>query len=253
MREVDITVNFAPVLDVFTKDTFRGSENDGLHAASGDMRSRMLGDDSRIVATLGRAFCDGLIDQGVVPVIKHIPGYGRVVADPHYSITKVDLPIEQLSSDFLPFNVLGDMPAAMTGHVTFSKIDPDNSVTLSPKMIELIRNHIGFKNVLITDAIEMNAIWPDAFSPDHGADQFGMPLPKPGMIGEITRRALAAGCDLVLHGDGSRDFAHTLEMMEAAPNLNHAQFTRINNLLKPPPRASFDRYQAQDRLKELLG
>lgn len=255
MRAVDVTVNYAPVVDVFSDDTFRGQTEDGFHAASGDLKSRMLGGDPKIVAMLGRAFCLGLMDQGVVPVIKHIPGYGRVKADPHYSVTKVDHALDELEAhDFFPFKALNDMPAAMTGHVTFTKIDPENSATLSPKVIGLIRGErIGFENLLITDAIEMSAVWPEAFSAEQGTDQFRMPLPKPGMIAEITRRSLAAGCDLVLHGDNSRDFGHTVEMMEAAAPLSLDAFARIDGLLAAPEAQPLDRDDALRRLEKLTG
>lgn len=254
MREIDVTVNYAPVVDVYSEDTFRGGGEDGFHAASGDLKARMLGGDPRIVAMLGRAFCLGLMDRGVVPVIKHIPGYGRVKADPHYSVTKVDHALDALDAqDFFPFRALNDMPAAMTGHVTFTRIDPEHSATLSPKVIRLIREKIGFGNLLITDAIEMSAVWPDAFSRDVGADQFNMPLPKPGMIGAITRRALEAGCDLVLHGDNSRDLAHTVEMMAAAPPLDEAALARVDRLLAPPPvEEMFDPADAEQRLEMLM-
>ncbi len=253
MRELDVTVNCAPVVDVFTEDTFRGEADEGLHAASGDLRGRMLGHDPRIVAQLGRAFCEGLMDQGVVPVIKHIPGYGRVKADPHYTFTKVDHGLEELEAqDFMPFRALSDMPAAMTGHVTFTQLDPEASSTLSPKVMRIVRERIGFRNLLITDAIEMSAIWPDAFSKELGVDQFRMPLPKPGMIGEITKRALAAGCDIVLHGDSSRDFAHTMEMMEAAPVLDEAQWQRVSNLLTVPRSSPADLTQILKRLETHL-
>lgn len=253
MREIDVTVNYAPVVDVYSEDTFRGGGEDGFHAASGDLKARMLGGDARIVAMLGRAFCLGMMDQGVVPVIKHIPGYGRVKADPHYSVTKVDhAPDELEAQDFFPFRALNDMPAAMTGHVTFTRIDPENSATLSPAVIDLIREKIGFENILITDAIEMSAVWPDAFSRDVGADQFNMPLPKPGMIAEITRRALAAGCDLVLHGDNSRDLSHTVEMMEAAAPLDAAALARADRLLTPAAAEPFDPADAERRLEALL-
>ena len=92
MRQLDLTVACAPVLDLFTAETFRGDLPDGLHAASGDLRARMFGSDPVIVAALGRAFCGGLIDQGVVPMLKHIPGYGRVRADPHYGVTRSQMP-----------------------------------------------------------------------------------------------------------------------------------------------------------------
>jgi len=73
-----ITVNCAPVLDLRRPTT---------HDAIGD---RAYGDDLASVAVLGRAFCDGLLEGGVLPVIKHLPGHGRAVVDSHHELPRVE-------------------------------------------------------------------------------------------------------------------------------------------------------------------
>lgn len=253
MREVGVNVNCAPVVDVLTDDTFVGQEKrNGLHATSGDMKSRMFGNNVDVVTALGRAYCKGLMHQGVVPIIKHIPGYGRVIADPHYTITRVDHSLEELEKqDFVPFKQLSDMPCAMTGHVLYSAIDSEYSSTISPKVLKVIRENIGFRNLIITDAIEMNSIAPELFD-ERKQDKFGMNLPKKGTIAKITKASIDAGCDLVLHCDCSRDFSHTVEALEAVAPMEEQQFKRVSGLLTVPDIQEFDKELAIKKLNRII-
>jgi beta-N-acetylhexosaminidase len=71
----------------------------------------------------------------------------------------------------------------MTAHVIFKKIDPENTVTHSKKLINIIRNQIKFKNLLISDDLSMKSL---KYS-----------------IEENTKRAFKAGCNLALHCNGN--------------------------------------------------
>jgi len=168
----------------------------GAHDIIGD---RSFGTDPSVVAALGRAAIDGLLAGGVAPVIKHIPGHGRALADSHLALPVVDTPLEVLEhTDFAPFRALADAPMAMTAHVTYSDIDPDACATLSHRVIEtVIRGHIGFDGLLMSDDLSMKALG--------------------GGFDERTERAIAAGCDLVLHCNG--DMAEMLPIAQAAPQL----------------------------------
>jgi beta-N-acetylhexosaminidase len=215
-----INVNCAPVVDLVHEDVLGVEGGDGQpHATSASLFRRSFGDDPQIVTECARAFIEGLESVGVCAVVKHVPGYGRVSADPHYAASGIETPIEELQkSDFLPFRNLNDARAMMTGHAIYKQIDPDRVSTLSPKIFELIRKDIGFEGVLISDTIEMNSICPQGFSKTD-RDQFGMGLPLPGTLGFIANEALNAGCDLVMHSDCSRNFLHTTELLEAVPEL----------------------------------
>lgn len=176
--EVGINVNCAPVLDVLTEQT---------HDVIGD---RAYGKNPRQIADLGRKVCEGLLSQGVYPVIKHIPGHGRATADSHLELPTVTASHEELRThDFIPFQELRDQKFAMTAHILFTAIDERNCVTTSKDAINLIRNEIGFKNILMSDDISMKAL--------------------PGSFSEKTKAILNAGCDLVLHCNGNME-----EMME---------------------------------------
>jgi beta-N-acetylhexosaminidase len=172
LREVGITVDCAPVLDV---------PEPGAHDIIGD---RAYGETADEVARLGRAFAERLIAGGVLPVIKHIPGHGRSRADSHEHLPVVEAPRAALARDFAAFKACADLPMAMTAHVVYAALDPDNPSTTSKRVIgDIIRGEIGFDGLLMTDDLSMKAL--------------------SGDFADRARRALAAGCDIVLHCNGS--------------------------------------------------
>jgi len=175
LRDLGITVNCAPVLDL------------PAPGASNVIGDRAFGADPERVADLGQAFCDGLLAGGVLPVIKHIPGHGRARVDSHYELPVVETARAELEiSDFRPFVALAGAPWAMTGHLVYTAIDPDNPATMSQVLIsEVIRGALGFDGVLVTDDLSMAAL-----SGDYSAR---------------TAKSLAAGCDLVLHCNGKAE------------------------------------------------
>ena len=173
LSQLGITVDCAPVLD---------APQPGAHDVIGD---RAYSADPEEIAVLGRAVCEGLIAGGVLPVIKHIPGHGRALADSHKELPVVDASLAELEArDFVPFRALSNMPMAMTAHIVFSAIDPDRPATVSRKAItQAIRGACGFEGLLMSDDLEMEAL-----------------------KGDLTARAEAVmwgGCDVVLycHGD----------------------------------------------------
>ncbi|WP_306754805.1 glycoside hydrolase family 3 N-terminal domain-containing protein [Paracoccus actinidiae] len=171
LRAVGIDSNCAPTLDVAQADT---------HPF---LRNRCLGTDPATVAVLGRAGADGMLAAGVLPVMKHLPGHGRAVADSHHDLPIVAAAVEDLEVlDFAPFRALRDLPMGMTAHIRFTALD-DAPATASPRMIGLIRDLIGFDGLLMTDDITMNAL--------------------SGTQAERATASLAAGCDLVLHCNGT--------------------------------------------------
>jgi beta-N-acetylhexosaminidase len=147
------------------------------------LRNRCYGEDAATVTTLGRAVVDGLLEGGVLPVVKHIPGHGRASADSHHDVPVVKSMKDDLQDiDFEPFKALNDLPMAMTAHVVYSDLDA-KPATLSPTVLQIIRDEIGFDGLIMTDDISMKAL--------------DGPLPV------LTRDALEAGCDVVLHCNGT--------------------------------------------------
>ncbi len=170
LRAVGIDVNCAPVLDLAGPST---------HAV---IRNRCLGSDPAEVATVGRGAALGMLAGGVLPVLKHMPGQGRAALDSHAELPRVTAARAELEADFAPFRALADLPMAMTGHVVFEAIDPEAPATLSPRMVRLMREEIGFDGLLVTDDLSMHAL--------------------SGPFERRVERALAAGCDMLLHCNG---------------------------------------------------
>jgi len=172
LKALGINVDCAPVLDV---------PDPAGHEIIGD---RAYGRTPDEVALLGRAAAEGLIAGGVLPVIKHIPGHGRAMADSHLELPVVDASLEDLEArDFAPFRVLSDMPIAMTAHVIFAAIDRKRPATASKKVIRrIVRGAIGFDGLVMSDDLSMKAL--------------------SGGCTERAEAARAAGCDVVLHCNG---------------------------------------------------
>jgi beta-N-acetylhexosaminidase len=172
LAAVGITVDCLPVLDL---------PQPGAHQIIGD---RALGKDPETIAALGLAICEGLLAEGVLPVIKHLPGHGRAGVDSHKALPVVDASLETLrDTDFAPFRLLAAQPWAMTAHVVYSAIDRDHPATVSPEVIStVIRGEIGFKGLLLSDDLGMEALVGD--------------------FDQLTSASLSAGCDLALHCSG---------------------------------------------------
>lgn len=153
----------------------------GAHDIIGD---RAFGTDPAIVSHLAAMACAGLLDAGVLPVVKHIPGHGRSHADSHLDLPVVDADLETLrGSDFVPFKALKDAPYGMTAHIVYSALDPDRPATTSPTVIrDVVRGELGFEGLLMTDDLSMKALT--------------------GSFHNRAAASLAAGCDLVLHCNG---------------------------------------------------
>jgi beta-N-acetylhexosaminidase len=166
LHALGIDSNCAPLVDVAGPQT---------HPF---LRDRCYGTDPVRVAELGRAVTDGLLDGGVLPVLKHIPGHGRAQADSHLDLPVVTDDLAALTAcDFTPFKMLNDLPMGMTAHLVYAAID-DLPATVSPKMMRLIRDDIGFDGLIMTDDISMKAL--------------------NGSLVDITRASLEAGCDVAL-------------------------------------------------------
>ncbi|MEM9470779.1 MAG: beta-N-acetylhexosaminidase [Pseudomonadota bacterium] len=190
LAEVGINVDCLPVLDV---------PQPGGHKIIGD---RAYGASPEQVALLGRAAAQGLMDGGVLPVIKHIPGHGRALSDSHLELPIVDAPLQDLEqTDFAPFAALADAPMAMTAHVVYSAIDEDAPCTLSAKVIgDVVRKQLGFDGLLMSDDLSMKAL--DASLTQMLGEELSNFRSSMHARGEL---ALKAGCDVLLHCNGDME------------------------------------------------
>lgn len=219
LDELGISVNCLPVLDVIAPD---------VSEAIGD---RSFGDDPQIVADLGRSVCEGLLDGGILPVVKHIPGHGRAKSDSHHTLPVVEADLAALvATDLVPFAALADMPMAMTGHVVYDAVDANRPATTSRAVIQgMIRQRIGFDGLLMGDDVSMDAL-----------------------SGDYTTRAhdtYAAGCDLVLHCNGQIDEMRTIAAV-APPLVGPAGERAARALSRRQPPQVFDRAAGRRELLE---
>jgi len=222
LSELAIDVDCVPVLDVPAE----GADN-----VIGD---RAFASDPGMVADLGRAVMNGMLDGGVLPVIKHMPGHGRAMVDSHHRLPRVAVSEAELRvRDFAPFRALNDCPLGMTAHMVYESLDRENPATTSETVIrDVIRREIGFEGLLLTDDISMNAL--------------------NGSFAERARAALAAGCDVILHCNGR--MVEMEQIATAAMPLEGGPLARAERALAqrhaPKP---FDIAAAEQRIAERLG
>lgn len=199
LRSVGVNVDCLPILDV---------RQDFSHDVIGD---RAYGYDPKTVAAIGRAVAEGLLSQGVLPIIKHIPGHGRAKVDSHDELPIAEATLPELEAvDFPPFAELASLPMAMTAHLVYPAIDPDHPATTSKIIIEgVIRKKMGFRGLLMTDDLSMKALG--------------------GSFEDRTRESLQAGCDLILHCNGKPEEMEAVA--HATPELAGAGLQRADDAL----------------------
>ena len=171
LNKIGININTVPVLDLRIK----GSSN-----VIGD---RSFSKNPKVVSKIGDYCIDYFHQNSVGTVIKHIPGHGLAKVDSHQFTPKINKDIQYLNkNDFLPFKNKKSF-FAMTAHIIFKKIDQTNTVTHSKKVIQVIRNKIRFKNILISDDLSMKSL--------------------KNNLKENTIKTFNAGCNIALHCNGN--------------------------------------------------
>ncbi|MEV0648579.1 glycoside hydrolase family 3 N-terminal domain-containing protein [Phytomonospora sp. NPDC050363] len=172
LSALGVNVDFAPTSDVIA--------NPGNTVIG----SRSYGSDPAAVAEQVVAVIAGLAGAGLAGAVKHFPGHGNTDVDSHKSMPELNQSRDELlAADLVPFKaaIAAGVPMVMSGHLDVQAIDPGVPATLSSKvLIDLLRDELGFKGVVVTDAMQMQPI-----TERHGA-------------GEAAVRALMAGNDLIL-------------------------------------------------------
>ena len=172
IKKVGININTVPVLDVRRKNS---------HSIIGN---RSFSSDASIVSKMGNLCINLYSKNKIATVIKHIPGHGLSKCDSHHKLPVINTKKNELiKKDFIPFKNCKSL-FAMTAHVIYSIYDPINTATHSRIVInEIIRKHIGFRGILISDDISMKAL------------RYGLK--------DNATKALDAGCNLILHSNGN--------------------------------------------------
>jgi beta-N-acetylhexosaminidase len=171
LKSIGVNINTVPVLDL----RFVGASN-----IIGD---RSFSRNPKVVSKIGDYCINYFKENGIGTVIKHIPGHGLARVDSHHFTPTINKNQKFLiKNDFATFKNKKTF-FAMTAHVIFNKIDKANTVTHSKKMIKIIRNKIGFKNILISDDLSMKSL--------------------KGTLKDNTIKTFNSGCNLALHCNGN--------------------------------------------------
>jgi beta-glucosidase-like glycosyl hydrolase len=196
-RAVGINWVFAPVadLDVLPENPI--------------VQTRAFGSDPQRVATLVRNWVEGCQSAGALACAKHYPGHGRTLVDSHVALPVVtDRRDVLMGSDLVPFTVAVESGVAsiMTAHVAYPGLDDSNlPATLSPRMLRILRNELGFDGLVVTDALIMD-----------------------GALGgrresDAALEAIRAGVDLLLYPNDPRRVRDALDQALASGALEESR------------------------------
>ena len=187
LKTVGININTVPVLDVRRKNS---------HNIIGD---RSFSDETKIVTKLGKLCIKLYNNNKIATVIKHIPGHGLATTDSHFSASIIkSKKSELIKKDFRTFKNCKSI-FAMTAHIIYKAYDSTSTATHSKIIIkDVIRKHIGFKGILISDDISMKAL-------NSGLEDNAV-------------KALDAGCNLVLHCNG--DIKEMRKLIKIIPTID---------------------------------
>jgi beta-N-acetylhexosaminidase len=191
LADLRVDLDFAPVADV---DTNPGNPVIG---------DRSFSRDAEQVARHAVAFARGLQGEGVAACAKHFPGHGDTSIDSHLDLPRIEHDRERLERvELVPFRALAaaGVASVMTAHVLIPRLDPALPATLSPRVLSLLREEIGYRGLVFSDDLEMRAI-ADRFAP-----------------GESVRAALAAGVDALLVCSRADLRDQVLAALESAPD-----------------------------------
>jgi len=188
LRACGVDLSFAPCVDL----------DYGVSEVIGD---RAFHSKAAAVSQLASAYVHGMRDAGMAATAKHFPGHGAVVADSHVASPVDRRPLEDMEEDLTPYRrlIANGLPAVLVSHVLFPAVD-DAVASVSSRWIRgVLREGLGFKGVVFTDDMSMA-----------GA----------AIAGDIvarSRRALTAGCDMVLICNSRPSVVAVLDQLQVEP------------------------------------
>jgi beta-N-acetylhexosaminidase len=192
LAAMGVNVNYAPSCDV------------NINPHNPVIGIRSFGEDPTAVAKLSAAMIAGIQSQGVAASAKHFPGHGDTDGDSHHGLPSVPHTLERLQGvEFPPFQaaIAADVKLMMTAHLALPAIDGHDAppATLSHRILTIfLREELGFKGVIVTDAMDMKAIR------------------QGDALGKDALRAVAAGADLLLLTSDPDDQLHVYESLTTA-------------------------------------
>jgi beta-N-acetylhexosaminidase len=191
-RALGIHLAFTPILDV---------NNNPANPVIGP---RSFGENPKLDATLGRALIRGIQEHGMLATAKHFPGHGDTDQNSHLTVPTISASRARIDSvELVPFRAAIDagVGAIMTFHGMVPALGAvDEPATLSPSvMTDLLRKQLGFKGLLVTDAMDMNGVLASV-KPGKATQTISGNYGTVSGIGlaEACKRALEAGADILL-------------------------------------------------------
>jgi beta-N-acetylhexosaminidase len=151
-RSLGIAWNFFPIADV------------QINPKNPIINTRSFGEDPAEVSAMVSAYIKGSHAGGMLTALKHFPGHGDTDTDSHLQLSRVNAPMERLNTVELPpfkAGIAAGSDAVMIAHVAFPAIEPDPTkiATTSRKVVSgLLREQMGFKGVIVSDALEMQGL-----------------------------------------------------------------------------------------------
>ncbi len=210
LKQLGINENLAPDVDV-------QALSDGVFNASSmvGFEYRMYGTTPDKVAAFAGAYLNGLQDQGVIGTLKHWPGLGADIVDPHDALPTLESSQADLNNiDFAPYRTLlaeGNVDMIMSTHELVPAYDKNLPATLSPILInQVLRQELGYQGVVITDGLYMKAI------SQHWS------LPQAAIL------AVQAGNDILLGPYNTQGVQSVLDALHAAINSGQITKARID-------------------------
>lgn len=151
LKKFNINMNFAPVIDIC------------LNPKNTVIGDRSFGNNAETVSKMGLSLANALRNNNIIPVYKHFPGHGNTEKDSHVEIPIITKTKEELYQDeLIPFKnaISNNADIIMVGHLALPKITNDYTPSSLSKQIvtDLLKNELGYKNLIITDALNMKAI-----------------------------------------------------------------------------------------------
>lgn len=205
MLGLGFDISFAPVLDL----DFKRNEIIG---------DRAFGNTPEKVTALASAYLQGMAEAGMAATGKHFPGHGWVVADSHLEVPVDERSLPEIEAkDLIPFaSLASQLQGIMPAHIIYESVDPDPAGFSSFWLQTILRQSLGFNGVIFSDDLSME-----------GAT-------VAGGYPERARKALEAGCDMVLvcnHRQGALEVLEWLEQGGVGSMLDHsASMQRLSSL-----------------------
>ena len=171
LGEYGFNMDFAPVADVNT------NPNNPV------IGNRAFSSHCNVAGQMAKAMAEGLEEQGIVPVFKHFPGHGDTAQDSHEEVAYSHKTLEELQAcEFIPFSGLTENQCVMVGHIALPEVTGNMTpATLSSEIVTgLLREKLGFRGLILTDSMVMEAI----------TDNYSS--------AEASLLALEAGCQIIL-------------------------------------------------------